>query len=551
MGCQAGKFPFIYLGLPIGAKMKKLNDWAPVIDKFKKRLSDWKRRTVSYGGRLVLLKSVLSSLPLYYFSIYRAPPCVLNLLESVRRKFFWGGDSLDSKITWVKWDTTLLPYGEGGLNIGSLKGKNLALLGKWWWRFKTETDCLWTNVIRSIYGIDGGLRPEGELARLSASGIWNNIIFAGNQIDNLQISFSNSFMTSLGDGRSTSFWNDLWCSSDNLKNLFPRLYMLDSNKDVSVRGRVAVSDQAVVSTHPAAEQTTNTAPVLVHSVTNQAANTASVSATVLASAIATSSNPVAGLDASAAASFRSDSADNSMQFLWEWVRNPTGRTAAEFVKLVNLIKSISLNFNSPVTWKWVLAGNGCFTVKRLSQNIDSRMFDISNSSTQVTLRNNLVPNKLEIFVWRALRKRIPVRIELDKRGIDLHSVRYPVCDDGLESMEHCLVECNLSFDIWSRVYKWWNIDICSNLSFNDFLRGKTSQNVSPLGSKIWQAVEWVCVYYLWKIRNSVVFQNKRWNAPVALNEIQVKSYEWISCRLKEKKIDWQNWLVNPSPYLVC
>ncbi|XP_071694427.1 uncharacterized protein [Rutidosis leptorrhynchoides] len=40
MGCQAGKFQFIYLGLPIGAKMKKLNDWQPVIDKFKKRLSD-------------------------------------------------------------------------------------------------------------------------------------------------------------------------------------------------------------------------------------------------------------------------------------------------------------------------------------------------------------------------------------------------------------------------------------------------------------------------------------------------------------------------------
>ncbi|XP_071726748.1 uncharacterized protein [Rutidosis leptorrhynchoides] len=36
MGCLAGNFPFIYLGLPIGAKMKNLNDFAPVIDKFRK-----------------------------------------------------------------------------------------------------------------------------------------------------------------------------------------------------------------------------------------------------------------------------------------------------------------------------------------------------------------------------------------------------------------------------------------------------------------------------------------------------------------------------------
>ncbi|XP_071717831.1 uncharacterized mitochondrial protein AtMg01250-like [Rutidosis leptorrhynchoides] len=31
--CQAGKLPFMYLGLPVGNKMKKLKDWSPVIKK--------------------------------------------------------------------------------------------------------------------------------------------------------------------------------------------------------------------------------------------------------------------------------------------------------------------------------------------------------------------------------------------------------------------------------------------------------------------------------------------------------------------------------------
>ncbi|XP_071739247.1 uncharacterized mitochondrial protein AtMg01250-like [Rutidosis leptorrhynchoides] len=48
LGCQAGKLPFIYLGLPIGSKMNKLNDWFPVIDKFNKRLSNWKMRSLSF-----------------------------------------------------------------------------------------------------------------------------------------------------------------------------------------------------------------------------------------------------------------------------------------------------------------------------------------------------------------------------------------------------------------------------------------------------------------------------------------------------------------------
>ncbi|XP_071687047.1 uncharacterized protein [Rutidosis leptorrhynchoides] len=87
-----GTFPYIYLGLPVGANMNKKTNWKPVLDKFEKRLADWKARAMSFGGRLTLVNSILNSLPLYYFSLFRAPSSVLKKLESVRRIFFWGGD---------------------------------------------------------------------------------------------------------------------------------------------------------------------------------------------------------------------------------------------------------------------------------------------------------------------------------------------------------------------------------------------------------------------------------------------------------------------------
>ncbi|XP_071739959.1 uncharacterized protein [Rutidosis leptorrhynchoides] len=71
--------------------MSKIKDCAPVIEKFKSRLSSWKMRSLSFGGRVVLVKSVLNSLPLYYFSLFRASSSVIKILESVRRNFFWGG----------------------------------------------------------------------------------------------------------------------------------------------------------------------------------------------------------------------------------------------------------------------------------------------------------------------------------------------------------------------------------------------------------------------------------------------------------------------------
>nr|GFA42683.1 hypothetical protein [Tanacetum cinerariifolium]GFA46417.1 hypothetical protein [Tanacetum cinerariifolium] len=44
--------PFTYLGIPVGFNMLRIKDWNPIIDKFKKRLSKWKAKMISIGGRV-------------------------------------------------------------------------------------------------------------------------------------------------------------------------------------------------------------------------------------------------------------------------------------------------------------------------------------------------------------------------------------------------------------------------------------------------------------------------------------------------------------------
>ena len=90
MGCSVGDLPLTYLGLPIGVCMIRESSLRPVVEKFKKRLTDWKAKAMSFGGRLTLVKSVLGSLPLYYFSLFRVPSCVINKLERIRLDFFLG-----------------------------------------------------------------------------------------------------------------------------------------------------------------------------------------------------------------------------------------------------------------------------------------------------------------------------------------------------------------------------------------------------------------------------------------------------------------------------
>ncbi|GAU35424.1 hypothetical protein TSUD_375140 [Trifolium subterraneum] len=82
--CNVGKIHFLYLGLHIGGDPRRLIFWEPVLTHIKNRLSGWKRHFLSFGGRLILLKFVLTYLPVYALSFFKAPSGCWQLLMGWR-----------------------------------------------------------------------------------------------------------------------------------------------------------------------------------------------------------------------------------------------------------------------------------------------------------------------------------------------------------------------------------------------------------------------------------------------------------------------------------
>ncbi|GJY96181.1 hypothetical protein Tco_0512542 [Tanacetum coccineum] len=181
-GCQAKCLPFSYLGLPVGSNMARINSWVPIVDKFIKRLSRWKSSLLSIGGRSTLITSVLSSLGIYYFSIFPMPIQVNNTLEKIRSRFFWGSTEEATKIPWIAWKSVIAPKSQGGLGIGSLNAFNLALIQKWRWRFAHEQDSLWTRVIIDIHGHPGDL-GSCFFSQCRGSSVWARIVKSINNLN--------------------------------------------------------------------------------------------------------------------------------------------------------------------------------------------------------------------------------------------------------------------------------------------------------------------------------------------------------------------------------
>ena len=72
-GCNPSSFPIRYLGIPIHFRKLSNSDWLKLQERFEKRLSSWKGKNLSAGGRLMLINSVLSILPMYMVSFFEIP----------------------------------------------------------------------------------------------------------------------------------------------------------------------------------------------------------------------------------------------------------------------------------------------------------------------------------------------------------------------------------------------------------------------------------------------------------------------------------------------
>ena len=200
-GCKVGRLPSSYLGIPLGANHKSVAVWDGVEERFRKRLALWKRQFISKGGRITLIRSTLSSMPIYLMSLLRMPRVVSLRLEKIQRDFLWGGGALERKPHLVNWDTVCLDKRKGGLGVRRLSILNRALLCKWNWRFANERENFWRHVISRKFGEEEGGWVSREVRESYGVGFWKEIRKEGALMQN-------KVVFSVGNGRRVKFWKD-------------------------------------------------------------------------------------------------------------------------------------------------------------------------------------------------------------------------------------------------------------------------------------------------------------------------------------------------------
>ncbi|KAG8051284.1 hypothetical protein GUJ93_ZPchr0009g2396 [Zizania palustris] len=199
-GCPLGELPLPYLGLPLGTRLPKFQEFGELLNRIENRLaatSFW----LTTAGKLQIVNSVLTALPTYSMCMFQLPAKVVHRIDQARRACLWRGRTPEESMKpLVKWEHVYKPKEKGGLGVINIRAQNNALLLKMLDKFYNKRDIPWVNLIWQKYYNSGNV-PHLQTSRGSAW--WKSIL---KHIPN----FLAIARPLVGNGITTSIWFDMW-----------------------------------------------------------------------------------------------------------------------------------------------------------------------------------------------------------------------------------------------------------------------------------------------------------------------------------------------------
>lgn len=164
-------------------------------------------KILSPGGKEILIKSVVQSIPVFSMACFRLPQGLCEHINSMIRGFWWGSKEGKRKPHWVSWKVMTSPKFMGGLGFKDLELFNLSLLAKQSWRILQGPLSLSARILKAVY-FPGISILEAQLGS-NPSQIWRAIL------DGMEV-LKQGLIRRVGDGRSTPIWDSNWIPREPL-----------------------------------------------------------------------------------------------------------------------------------------------------------------------------------------------------------------------------------------------------------------------------------------------------------------------------------------------
>ncbi|XP_058774883.1 uncharacterized protein LOC131649149 [Vicia villosa] len=371
-----------------------------------------------------------------------------------------------------------------------------------------DKDAIWRSFIDLRYSNPNlkVMANKGDFDSKEDSIWWRDVMSNKINIGGLEVNFSCFVKCGVGNGNDILFWDSIWLGNQTIRSSFPDLYDLSTKKLSSV-GEIYLEQGDSYSWH--ADR------VIGRSFGS-----------------ATGGNPALVQDRQ-----RHD------------IDAASASVCAQWSSLHSMLQSVLLAVEDMDSFVWILNPSGFFTISSVRLAMEEAK-DIAWQSETISSMKIIwalkIPLKIQVFTWRFLAGRLPLRDQLLRRNVpDIASANCPFCDSQEENLLHLFFDCSVVKHIWERIFVWLGAgQFLSLADFRSFSAIQEKVKSGIIKEKI--NIVWIStIWSLWNMRNSMVFENNLYSFEWVFNSVLFFSWRWVSLSIPLTNFCFYDWFKVP------
>lgn len=175
---------------------------------------------------------------------------------------------------------------------------------------------------------------------------------------------------------------------------------------------------------------------------------------------------------------------------------------------------------------WTGGSYGVFSV----QLVLGRVSSLSNEGPLPCLAwRNLVPLRVQAFMWSVLRKKTPTRMSLTRRGLlnPEDDLQCPLCNQMEEEADHLFLKYPIAGQLWRNFLNlmgilWVLEDICEGI-----MCSWSISRLEPRRKMAWNTIPVAILWSIWKERNTRFFRSKESEVTELFQKAKWRLCTWL------------------------
>ena len=140
--------------------------------------------------------------------------------------------------------------------------------------------------------------------------------------------------------------------------------------------------------------------------------------------------------------------------------------------------------------------------------------------------------------------KLPTRVNLDARGIDIPSVLCPICGECTESASHLFFECSFVTQVYNRFERWWDFHLLGMRCYQQWLDWFLDLWLTKVRKQLLEATFLSLWWHVWCHRNACMFGKVRPKNNLFFDKFVTYSFVWVNSRCRSKNSSWVGWLLS-------